>query len=269
MNEVSDIMPITKDAWQPLMGGRVNCLWKVGQIVVKQYAKNGNSPLFPNDPKAEVTALALLARSGLSPTLLAHGQDWIAYKHLPGHTWQADPATVATALKTLHAIDPLAMPLRVAPNGSVPLLTQAIAIANLCSGPLPPPPPDLSIPETSARLIHGDAVPGNMIHHNGKITLIDWQCPALGDPTEDIATFLSPAMQWLYRGSALTIQEISIFRTNIPAKTMARYDLLAPLYHWRMAAHCLWKSEQGATDYAMALQMELAALQALPQKYSR
>ena len=33
--------------------------------------------------------------------------------------------------------------------------------------------------------------------------LIDWQCPALGDPAEDIACFLSPAMQVIYGAGPL------------------------------------------------------------------
>ena len=40
---------------------------------------------------------------------------------------------------------------------------------------------------------------------------------------------------------------------------------LAPIYHWRMAAHCLWKT---MPDYTEAMQLELAALQRLPQKHA-
>ena len=104
-------------------------------------------------------------------------------------------------------------------------------------------------------------MPGNIITGPQGITLIDWQCPALGDPAEDLAAFLSPAMQWLYRGQTLTPDQEQVFLSAYPnPETTARYRALKPLFHWRMAAHCLWKSERGAQDYATALRLELQAL---------
>ena len=49
-------------------------------------------------------------------------------------------------------------------------------------------------------LIHGDTVPNNFIQSVDALVLIDWQCPALGDPVLDLAIFLSPAMQQIARG---------------------------------------------------------------------
>jgi thiamine kinase-like enzyme len=110
------------------------------------------------------------------------------------------------------------------------------------------------------RLIHADAVAGNLIDGPGGVTLIDWQCPASGDPTEDLATFLSPAMQWLYRGRVLSPQETEAFLAAYPDPAVTdRYLRLQPLYRWRMAAHCLWKADRGAPDYEKALAAELAS----------
>ena len=93
----------------------------------------------------------------------------------------------------------------------------------------------------------------------GGLTLIDWQCPASGDPTEDIATFLSPAMQRLYRGTILSEAEREAFLAAYPDPAIvARYRALKSVYRWRMAAHCLWKAERGASDYAGALRLEFA-----------
>ena len=83
--------------------------------------------------------------------------------------------------------------------------------------------------------------------------------PATGDATEDLATFLSPAMQWLYRGRVLSPPETEAFLAAYPDPAVtARYLRLQPLYRWRMAAHCLWKADRGAPDYRHALALELA-----------
>lgn len=265
LDDVAGALDIDGARWRALEGGRVNRLWRVGQVVVKQYQPTGASPLFPNDPKAEAAALKLFAPLGLSPNLLAQGEGWVAYRHLPGRPWRKDTFAVATTLTRLHQVSPLAH-FRAAANGSAALLRHAKSIADLCTYNLPPPPPDPGIKSSQSCMIHGDAVPGNIIVHQGSITLIDWQCPAIGDPCEDIATFLSPAMQFLYRGAPLTREEAAVFRAAFPQDTIARYDSLAAIYHWRMAAHCLWKAERGAQGYAMAAQLELATLKALSQK---
>lgn len=252
--------------WQRLKGGRVNALWRVGNMVVKQYVKTGGSPLFPNDPLAEATALLLLAPHEMAPKLLARGQDWLAYQYSPGHPWQNDTERVAIALANLHRITVPGQTFRAGANGSLHLLNQGQAIAALCTSALPPPPQDAGVAPGPTCLIHGDLVPGNIIAHKDKITLIDWQCPAIGDPTEDVATFLSPAMQSLYRGAPLTTDEVNIFRAACPPRIIERYDQLAKIYHWRMAAHCLWKAEQNEPDYAQAMQLELTALQRLTQQ---
>jgi aminoglycoside phosphotransferase (APT) family kinase protein len=200
---------------------------------------------------------------------MAHGQGWLVYHYCPGAAWQQGPENPGNTLERLHKVPAPQQVFRKTPNGSAQLLHHAKTIAALCSAPLPPVPNDPNIAPGPACLIHGDAVPGNFILHQGRTTLIDWQCPAIGDPTEDIATFLSPAMQWLYRGAPLTPQEIETFRAAFPAEKLIRHDRLAEIYHWRMAAHCLWKSERNEPDYAQALELELAALERLAQQNTR
>lgn len=258
---VSTALPLRDQPWEALSGGRVNRLWRVGDTVVKLFQPNGESPLFPNDRQAETLALEALAGMGLAPILTAQGPDWVAYRYVPGAIWRKDPRLVARTLTALHQRANLNLPaFRKGANGSAALLAQAKAIAALCNAKLPHPPQDPSMPPGPACLIHGDAVPGNMIEAEDRLTLIDWQCPALGDATEDLATFLSPAMQWLYRGRVLDAADTASFLDACPRPTADRYRHLAPLYHWRMAAHCLWKAEQGDADYATALTLELAAL---------
>jgi thiamine kinase len=242
--------------WRPLAGGRTNHLWRVAGAVVKSYDPDAASPLFPNDPDAERRALAALSASGLAPVPLGGGTTWIAYRYLQGAAWRSGTASVARALHRLHGHPGAGF--RPLGSGSAALLAQGRAILAACPATLPEPP-DPGLPPAAPCLIHGDAVPGNIIACTQGLTLIDWQCPASGDPAEDLAMFLSPAMQWLYRGAPLTGPERDEFLAAYPdGGTVARFLVLEPLFRWRMAAHCLWKSSRGAPDYSAALRLEIA-----------
>lgn len=248
----------TRGRWRPIPGGRVNRLWRAGGLVIKHYAPDGASPLFPNDAGAEARALGMLAPLALAPDLRAQGRGWIAYAHVPGRVWRRGPAEVAAVLARVHALPGTGF--RALRSGSAAVLAQGAAIAAACRGVLPPPPPDPGVPPHPApRLIHGDPVPGNLIVTGpGAILPIDWQCPACGDPAEDLALFLSPAMQCIYRERPLTAAEAGAFLAAYPcADTVARLRALWPAFRWRMAAHCLWKAERGAPGYADALLLEL------------
>jgi thiamine kinase len=259
---IARLVPAPQPQWQALPGGRTNRLWRVGDLVVKRYDPDATSPLFPNDPKAEALALRLFAPHGLAPMMRASGSGWLIYDHVKGAVWSGDPAPVAKALYRLHQIDLPEASFRRLGSGSADLHAQACAMAGQCRGTLPPVPADPGLPPVALRPLHGDAVPGNIVvGPQSKITLIDWQCPALGDPAEDLATFLSPAMQWLYRGRPLSKAEEQVFLAAYPdTEAVARTRALAPLFHWRMAVHCLWKLERGASDYGPALRLELDAL---------
>ena len=122
--------------------------------------------------------------------------------------------------------------------------------------------PEIEIAPTADRvLLHCDIVPGNLIENSGGLFLIDWQCPAIGDPVEDIAIFLSPAMQTLYRGHPLSPEEREQFLESYHTQA-ERYQTLAPAYHYRMAAYCQWQVERGFPDYAAGRDAEIAALNA-------
>lgn len=248
--------------WTPLSGGRTNLLWRAGDVVVKAYDPASATPLFPNDPQAEAEALRRFAPHGLAPDLIAQGDGWLCYRHLPGACWRDNPAQVAHLLARLHRLPPAPQTqFRAIASGAAALTAQGLAIAQACRATLPPPPAIADPgPVRHPTSLHGDAVAGNVIIGPRGPALIDWQCPATGDAAEDIATFLSPAMQWLYRGKPLSTDEVAAFLAAYPdPDPVARYRRLAPLFRWRMAAHCLWKAERGAADYAQALTLELAA----------
>lgn len=259
--------------FQTLYGGRTNQVWKVvgenGGKVLKLYRDGIRNPLFRNDAKLEAQCLRALDHTGFAPRLRATGQhklgQWVFYDHAPGSPWRNGPAQVAELLQTLHGLNlPIAAPKGC--NGSADLRRHGQRILDGCTS-LPRQrleklcPTDLIDPTAVTCLIHGDPVAGNILVAPSGLTLIDWQCPMQGDPTEDLALFLSPAMQHVYRGAPLRPDEEAQFLEAYGnAHTVERFKALRRWYAWRMAAYCLWRVENGAPDYAAGLEMEIAAL---------
>ncbi|WP_353341015.1 aminoglycoside phosphotransferase family protein [Pelagimonas sp. KU-00592-HH] len=256
--------------WEFLSGGRTNSAWRLhlqdGDLVVKLYSGVAENPLFPNAPDAEARLLQELEGSGLAPRLVAQiGTPAGAcniYGHIQGQVWSEDTAGPARLMKTLHMRAPL-QGLRSVADGSEAVIEHTRTILSKCvwTDHIDMPPiEDPVAPSGRSCLLHCDIVPGNLIHNAGGLHLIDWQCPAVGDPCEDIAIFLSPAMQSLYRGKPLRDAEVAAFMEayDCPEVT-ARYAALAPFYHWRMAAYCQWQAERGRTEYEEVQGLEIAA----------
>lgn len=236
--------------------------------MVKLYSGPARNPLFPNDPEAEARLLQALAETGVAPKFRARFETEAGvcnlYDHIPGETWVEGVEDVACLMRDLHAL-PCLDGLRAAADGSAALAVQTRAILARCSAAesLAALEPEGDVAAIGAGcLLHSDIVAGNLIRNATGLHLIDWQCPAVGDPCEDIAVFLSPAMQCLYRGAALAEADVSAFFVAYDAPDIAtRYQRLAPFYHWRMAAYCLWQMQNGRADYAEGLALEKAALQ--------
>ena len=264
----------SKDAkWLPLSGGRTNFAWKLSlaqgdDVVVKLYQGSALNPLFPNDPKSEALLLQELLGKSLAPrhlvSLSTDAGECNVYSHIPGETWQKDTSIVGRLMQTLHSI-PGPSELRRVLGGSDALAAKTVSILAECENAsrIIAARPEGYVPAAQDLvLLHGDIVPGNLILNETGLLLIDWQCPSLGDPCEDIAVFLSPAMQSLYRGNPLLDTEIGeFFGAYGDQVAITRYQALAPWFHWRMAAYCQWQSEHGRPDYAAARDLELAALQ--------
>ncbi|MEM9552229.1 MAG: phosphotransferase [Pseudomonadota bacterium] len=259
-----------------LSGGRTNLLWllpneKGSERVLKLFRATVDNPLFPNECTSECSALISLKGSGLAPDLVAHGshagQDWILYDHVPGRASPSDPARVAKALAHVHAQTPWPG-LRESAVGSAALREQGQCMLETCA---PDDRTRLShlcpthavAPPANRHVIHADPVPSNIVERTRGITFIDWQCPALGDPCEDLAIYLSPAMQWLYTGAILTPEDTRrCLEAYTDRKVVDRYGRIAPWYHWRNAAYCAWQAARAQGDYRTALDLELAALDA-------
>lgn len=267
--------------WHPLKGGQTNRLWQVkgarGPMVVKLFTPGRDTPLFPNDPGQEAMMLRELAPKALAPLLLHQGRvgsgDVLVYTHQSGQAWSHDAQRAATLLRQLHQV-PTIPGLRLLPGGSDMVMRQVDRMWSALPRQLQsllttlrPQIPVAPIAASDHRLLHGDPVPGNLLMATDadRDMLIDWQCPAMGDPVEDLALFLSPAMQQIYRGQVLTQQEQDDFLSGY-ATTGSRDAIgkrlgqMAPWHHWRMAAYCGWKAAQGSAVYEGALSLELAPL---------
>lgn len=273
------LLPKTAN-WRSLCGGRTNQVWLVrneaSEHVVKLYSPAAETPLFANDPQSEALVLRALASTGLSPRALYCGTlsagPVLIYEHQKGKPWCSDPQPVALALKMLHdlPVAPELARLPLAPDGSAELVAQTMAmleqIPPALSDPITALRPKVQVPSSGHRvLLHGDPVPGNLICTTDKSlpVLVDWQCPALGDPVMDLALFLSPAMQHVGRARSLSDQERDRFLISYDNPAVKdRLNAMQPFLHWRMAAYCLWKITRPLPDpaYAHALELELAAL---------
>jgi len=248
-------------------------VWRAGETVIKLYQADGDNPLFANDSQREKTSLVALADTGMVPCLLDagtfDGHRWLAYSHITGTDWQAGTPQVARLLGRLHD-QPSFAGLPMGCNGSAELAVQTLAILARCNDASKLQglaPPGQVNPLANPVVIHGDPVPGNLVEHNRTLALIDWQCPQLGDPTEDLALFLSPAMQFLYRGFPLSQAEEDAFVAAYPDRDVTeRLRALKPWFHWRMAAYCQWKAEQGSNRDREAMRLELMALQSISRK---
>lgn len=252
-------IPDLSGEWLALRGGRTNVVWQVGEYVIKSYRLDRTTPLFPNNPLDEIRALQGLENHGLAPVLVAYGADWLAYRYLDGTCWTADSSIVARLFGRLHSLPPETVQLKPKLGGSGPLAAETGKMLEQ-AGLAVALPPVSEVGSYAPVLIHGDAVPGNIIVLADHAVLIDWQCPALGDAAEDISTFLSPAMQLIYRGKPLDEPEIAAFRGAYPHKqALQRYDALRPLFHLRMAAHCRIRAMAKDAGYGEAAELELRA----------
>ncbi|MGL4309475.1 MAG: phosphotransferase [Paracoccaceae bacterium] len=262
--------------WHRLSGGRTNRVWKTGTddpLVIKLYDTAAASPLFPNRPEQEAVALSAAASHGLAPRIrdrfVTPFGECLVYELASGGMWRTGTIPVAKALHAVHSLTPPSG-LTMKPGGEAALRVEIRAILNSCgitqAAPLLQYLDRLQVaqmPLAAPVFLHGDPVPGNIIRRGRKLMLIDWQCAGTGDAADDLALFLSPAMQRLYRGKPLSSWESETFLAAYPDTfVISRYRALKPLFHLRMAAHCLWKSERGAAGYGRALALERAALDA-------
>lgn len=257
---------------QSLRGGRSNHVWYLPGtrgLVLKLFDGQTANPMFANEAAREISSLTSLAGTGLVPRHVEagsfEGRNWVIYDHVTGKNWTEDTAHAARLLGRLHD-QPIPEGLPGGPDGSRDWAARTCRILDRCTPEnarklLDFRPQGSVAPTGMPAFVHGDPVPGNLIVHDGTLTLIDWQCPVAGDPAEDLAIFASPAMQLLYRGRVLSAEEERDFVSAYPDPAVAaRFELLRPWVHWCMAAYCLWRVERGNEEYRPAMYLELQSL---------
>ena len=261
------------DVFTPLTGGRTNRVWKISgtrDLVCKLYSESTQNPLYENAPQSEYACLKQLSGKGVAPEAVCFLRtelgDVLVYEYLHGTDWDNDVTLVAQLLARIHS-EPVPKGLRNLAVGSEAVVKQTLDMLNDVQQEdvdviqALKPTGKVAGAETLC-FVHTDVVSGNLIQIIDGVKLIDWQCPGSGDPVEDIAMFLSPAMQHIYRGTVLTDKECEAFISAYPDRIVQeRYKQMAPFYHWRMAAYCAWKEARGLQDYKVAKLLETAVLE--------
>lgn len=269
--------------WDRLSGGRTNMVWLVsggdqdsdqGKAIVKLSHPNEANPLFPNRPDDEARVMRALAGREICPELLDHVSapfgEVLVYRYITGNSFTNRISDAAKAMRRLHGT-PLSESIRHLPHAKADLRKECLIMLQRLDpqqradmralepkAPLPSPPEQC--------LLHGDPVAGNLIETHSGCWMIDWQCPAIGDPLRDIGVFLSPSMQFLHRGRVLSSgEQEQFFDSYGDPHTTERYRLSKPIFHWRHAIYCLWRAANGHSEYLTAFDYENRFLSKLAQ----
>lgn len=257
----------------PLKGGYLNEVLKVttgsATLVLKRFAPAATGTLFPNLPADEARALKLLGPLGVAPRLLGYWPDQalMACSYVEGGQWQSGTGHVARLLLLKEAAEPAGF--RKVPTDPAAIIAEGDALFARCkASPAAARPLPVAVdPLRRLSLVHTDLGASNLIGAGAGLRIIDWQCPAAGDLTEDIYSFLSPGFHILNLHDTLTPDAVAEFWAALARPDLqTRHRTLRPFYAWRMAAYCLWRSETRPeadirARYAVAYAAELAHME--------
>jgi thiamine kinase len=243
-----------------------------GPLVIKHYRGVMPGTLFPNLPGDEARALARLAGLAVAPEPVGFWEDErvLAYRYVSGTPWDGDVAAVARLIRRKRAADGTGF--RRVPMTAEGVLAEGAALFAACR--VDARVADLLALRPVAReagvvvpvLVHTDIGATNLIGSGDDLRLIDWQCPAVGDEAEDVASFLSPAFQELnFRGPLTAADRVAFFDALDDRAVEARLRVMEPVYGWRMAAYCCRRIETAPeadvrARYARAADAERARL---------
>ena len=267
----------------PLAGGYWNAVARVRgdgfDWVAKVFAEQSGERLFPILPDDEARALQVLAGRDVAPAFVDYRPRVgdlpavLVYAWVEGAPWDEGTADVARLFRRQHALPGDGF--REVATSSDGILDQADRILAgadaVDADALRAVRPERRVQPAARRaLIHADAGRGNIIVGPDGPRLIDWQCPAVGDPAEDVFTFLSPSFQVLYDHEPLRPDERAAFLDAYDDPGVAaRLAALAPALTYRIAAYSAARRVEladadpaGAARYARSLALALTDLEA-------
>jgi hypothetical protein len=269
-----------------LAGGYLNQVFRVrGKAcgddvdwVIKAFMPETELALFPNLPDDERKATSLASTIGRAPVPISYFEmidgPVLVYEYCEGEIWQQGVGDVALLLRDLRTLDTTDYTFREVPILPEDILAEGEAFLPTIVSELRwhlakarPKPVDME--PISRSFLHTDIGPGNIIvaKDGGRLVVIDWQCPAVGDPVQDVIAFLSPAFQILYGRRPVTAeQEAEFFAAYDDAALKARYEALLPFYDWRMAGYCATRQIKYASSRPEASQRYAQALEALLER---
>jgi aminoglycoside phosphotransferase (APT) family kinase protein len=260
---------------KPLTGGYLNQVYRVRGAaidwVVKRFMPETELALFPNFPSDEAEALKRASAHGLAPKPIGFFEGdnpVLVYEFCEGEVWREGVGDVARLMRRLRDVD--AEGFRPVPMSPAEILAEGDAFLAIVGPEMrarlaAARPAPFAVEPVQRSFLHTDIGPGNLIlTRDRRLVVIDWQCPAAGDPVQDMIAFLSPAFQILYGCTPLSAEDEAEFHSAYDDRaTKERYDRLLPFYDWRMAGYCATRRLKYAESRPAASKRYDRALNAL------
>jgi thiamine kinase len=269
-----------------LTGGYLNQVYRVRgkecgedvDWVMKFFMPETELALFPNLPAEERKATYLASTIGRAPVPISYFETTegpvLIYEYCEGEIWQEGVGDVGRLLRDLRTLDTTGYTFREVPILPADILAEGDAFLPKISAEMRARltwlrPKPIEIEAVSHSFLHTDIGPGNIIvaKDTGRLVVIDWQCPAVGDPVQDVIAFLSPAFQILYGRRPLNdAEEAEFFAAYDDPELKRHYDQVLPFYDWRMAGYCATRQAKYAKTRPEAAQRYAEALDALLER---
>jgi hypothetical protein len=251
-----ELTPLTGGFWNDVYRLRGNGRdWVIKHFHTANPGTANPDSLYPILPPAEASALQTLRALRLAPEPVAFLPEvpLLVYEFFVGDVWQEDVAGVGRLLCRLHDVPvtvdsgfrllPIDTAAILQPGDQIltqaknDTLVQQLRTVRPESKPCHPP--------LRLSLVHTDTWVGNFIQNGRHIRLIDWQCPGLGDATEDVWTFLYSGYEMLLNRPRFDESVQAEFWHGY-GETAVRHCLqhMAPYYAYRVAAHCSLRQQQ-------------------------